>query len=286
MIFTRGSVRLLVVLYSINVFITFVLSQLGLVRHWWRNRRRVQRALRKLAVSGLGLILTSFILISMIVLKFFEGGWVTLLITGSLIVIAILVKRHYHSVGVQLRRLDALAARAEELIRASLADGAKKAKGKPVLDSTGKTAVLLVSGFNGTGLHTLLAIMRIFGGVFKNFVFLEIGVLDVGNFKGPQEVERLQLQVQNDLNRYVEFMNSEGFYAEAVAEIGVDPADEITRIVPTILERHPGAVFFGGQLLFLKESVFDRLLHNQLVFTIQRRLHRKGIPFVILPIYV
>jgi amino acid transporter len=286
MIFTRGSVRLLVVLYSINVFITFVLSQLGLVRHWWRNRHRVQRWLRRLLISGVGLILTSFILVSMVVLKFFEGGWATLLITGSLIVIAILVRRHYHSVGVQLRRLDALAARAEELIRESLADGTRKAKGKPELDPTGKTAVLLVSGFNGTGLHTLLAIMRIFGGVFKNFVFLEIGVLDVGNFKGPQEVERLHTQVRKDLDRYVEFMNSEGFHAEAISEIGVDAADEITRIVPTILQRYPGAAFFGGQLLFLNESVFDRLLHNQLVFTIQRRLHRQGIPFVILPIYV
>ncbi|OHB65027.1 MAG: amino acid transporter [Planctomycetes bacterium RBG_13_62_9] len=286
MLFTKGSVRLLVVLYSINVFITFFLSQVGMVRHWWRNRGRAKTWKRKLMVCGVGLVLTAFILTSMIIVKFFEGGWVTLLITGTLIVIAILVKRHYHSVGLQLRRLDELAARAEALIRESVADDAKRAKGKPVLDPNAKTAVLLVSGFNGTGLHTLLAIMRLFGGVFKNFVFLEIGVLDVGNFKGPQEVERLHTQVQNDLDRYVEFMNSEGFYAEAIADIGVDAAEQITRIVPIILQRHPGAVFFGGKLLFLNESVFDRLLHNQLVFTIQKRLHRLGIPFVILPIYV
>ena len=61
---------------------------------------------------------------------------------------------------------------------------------------------------------------------------------------------------------------------------------EITRIVPTIIKKYPGAVFFGGKLLFLNETLINRLLHNQLVFTIQRRLHRLGIPFVILPIYV
>jgi amino acid transporter len=286
MIFTKGSVRLLVVLYSINVFITFVLSQLGLVRHWWRNRHRVGRWFHRLLISVVGLILTSFILISMIVLKFFEGGWVTLLITGSLIVIAILVRRHYQKVAIQLRRLDELAERAESYIQQSAAKEGGEPKGKPAFDPRAKTAVLLVSGFNGTGLHTLLAIMRVFGGVFKNFVFVEVGQLDVGTFKGPQEVERLALRVQQDLNRYAELMNKEGFYAEAVSDIGVDVADKIMEIVPTLTKKFPGAVFFGGKLLFLNETFINKLLHNQLVFTIQKRLHRLGIPFVILPIYV
>ena len=282
---TGGSVRLLVVLYSINVFITFSLSQLGMVRHWWRDRDRTKSWLNKLLINGVGLVLTAFILITMVTVKFFEGGWVTLLITGTLIVFAILVKRHYKKIGVQLRRLDELAERAESYVRQSVPKGAEGGAG-PVFDPKAKTAVLLVSGFNGTGLHTLLAIMRLFGGVFRNFVFLEIGTLDVGNFKGPQEVEHLQAQVQNDLNRYVELMKKEGFYAEAVWDIGVDAAEQITQIVPTIIERYPGAVFFGGKLLFLNETLLNRLLHNQLVFTIQKRLHRLGIPFVILPIYV
>ncbi len=282
---TGGSVRLLVVLYSINVFITFCLSQLGMVRHWWLDRHQTKSWLHKLLINGFGLILTTFILVSMVTVKFFEGGWVTLLITGTLIVFAILVKRHYKKIAVQLRRLDELAERAESYVRQSAPKGGEGAAG-PVFDPKAKTAVLLVSGFNGTGLHTLLAIMRLFGGIFRNFVFLEIGTLDVGNFKGPQEIERLQAQVQNDLNRYVELMKKEGYYAEAVWDIGVDAAEQITRIVPSIIERYPGAVFFGGKLLFLNETLLNRLLHNQLVFTIQKRLHRLGIPFVILPIYV
>ncbi len=283
MILTKGSVRLLVVLYSINVFITFFLSQLGMVRHWWRDRHVTKSWFNKLSINGIGLVLTAFILISMVVVKFFEGGWVTLLITGTLVVFAILVKRHYGKIAVQLRRLDELAERAESYVRQSAPKGGE---GGPVFDPGAKTAVLLVSGFNGTGLHTLLAIMRLFGGVFRNFVFLEIGTLDVGNFKGPREVEHLQTQVQKDLNRYVELMKKEGFYAEAVWDIGVDAAEKITQIVPTIIQRYPGAVFFGGKLLFLNETLINRLLHNQLVFTIQKRLHRLGIPFVILPIYV
>jgi amino acid transporter len=286
MVVTEGSVRLLVVLYSINVFITFSLSQLGMVRHWWRDRGRTKGWVGKLLINGVGLVLTGFILVSMIMFKFFEGGWVTLLITGTLIVLAILVRRHYETVAQQLRRLDELAERAESYVQESSAQETGEPESKPAFDPKAKTAVLLVSGFNGTGLHTLLAIMRLFGGTFKNFVFLEIGQLDVGSFKGPEEVEHLHAQVLNDLNRYVNLMSREGFYAEPVADIGVDAAEQITRIVPTIIKKYPGAVFFGGKLLFLNESLINRLLHNQLVFTIQRRLHRLGIPFVILPIYV
>jgi amino acid transporter len=283
---TGGSVAFLVVLYSINVFITFTLSQLGMVRHWWLDRRRARNWLGKLAINGVGLVLTTFILISMVAFKFFEGGWVTLLITGTLIVLAVLVRRHYQAVGQQLRRLDELAERAESYIQQSAAKDTERAKGKPAFDSRAKTAVLLVSGFNGTGLHTLLAIMRLFGNTFRNFVFLEIGQLDVGTFKGPQEIEHLQKRVQSDLDRYVSLMNKEGFYAEALWDIGVDTAELITRLVPTIVKKYPGAVFFGGKLLFLNETLNNKLLHNQLVFTIQKRLHRLGIPFVILPIYV
>jgi hypothetical protein len=222
----------------------------------------------------------------MLIFKFFEGGWATLLITGTLIAIAILVKRHYEKVRAQLRRLDELAARAEQLIHQSAAKGGGHAHGEPAFDPRARTGVMLVSGFNGTGLHTLLAVMRLFGGIFRNFIFLEIGALDVGNFKGPQEVEHLQTQVESDVRRYVELMKQEGFYAEAIAEIGVDPVDEVTRLAPSIVKRYPGAVFFGGKLLFADESVFYRLLHNQLVFSVQRRLHRQGIPFVILPLRV
>ena len=81
----RGSVDFLVVLYSINVFITFSLSQLGMVRHWWAERRNTGNWLRKLSINGVGLILTLFILVSLSFIKFFEGGWMTLAVTGALV---------------------------------------------------------------------------------------------------------------------------------------------------------------------------------------------------------
>src|SRR5659263_712166 len=55
---TQGSVKLLIVLYSIAVFITFLLSQAGMVRHWWESRTKIKNWKKKLVINGIGLILT------------------------------------------------------------------------------------------------------------------------------------------------------------------------------------------------------------------------------------
>jgi len=283
MFFTGGSVQLLVILYSINVFITFVLSQLGMVRHWWMSRSVVKAWYRKLFVNGIGLVLTASILISMIIFKFFEGGWVTLLITSILIASAIFIKRHYYKTIKILHRLNSLVSAAEA--EASVKP-ANKAVGEIKFDPKAKTAVLLASGFNGMGLHTLFGIMRLFGGAFKNFVFVEIGVVDTGNFKGAQELDHLQAKVNNDLGRYAALVNKSGFYAKAFSAMGVDVIEEVDKLSPKILEEFPNAVFFGGQLVFPEDSFILRMLHNHTVFTLQKRLYRQGTPFVILPIRV
>ena len=88
---SHGSVTLLVVLYSINVFLTFSLSLLGLSVHWWRDRRSVRSWKSKLALSLLGLSVTASILLVTLVEKFSEGGWVTVLITGLVVVLCLLI---------------------------------------------------------------------------------------------------------------------------------------------------------------------------------------------------
>src|SRR5471032_634636 len=76
-VFASGDlVNTLVVLYSINVFITFSLSQLGMVRHWWSDRAHTADWKKKMFINGFGLLLTGGILISLCIVKFFEGGWI------------------------------------------------------------------------------------------------------------------------------------------------------------------------------------------------------------------
>src|SRR5262249_16000524 len=77
LIITHGDVSVLVVLYSINVFLTFSLTMTGLCVHWWKNRKKGKWLLR-FCISGVGLIVTSNILVITTVEKFHNGGWLTL----------------------------------------------------------------------------------------------------------------------------------------------------------------------------------------------------------------
>ncbi len=282
MLLTQGVVSFLVVLYSINVFVTFVLSQLGMVRHWWLERRSAGKWRKKLLINAFGLILTTFILLSVVVIKFHEGGWITILVTGSLIAVAMLIKRHYRDTARLLLRLRSLVHAAETSAGNSPVEAAPAQK----FDPQAKTAVLFVNGFNGLGLHTLLHVMRLFGETFKNFVFVQVGVIDAGNFKGEAELEGLQASAKGEVARYVDFVKREGYYAKGYSSIGIDVVDEIEKTVPKLLERFPNMVCFGGQVVFPRDSLFTRWLHNYTVFAIQRTFYQQGIPFVILPIRV
>lgn len=286
MLYSAGSVRFLVVLYSINVFVTFSLSQLGMVRHWWQVRRTDRKWLHGLAINTTGLILTTFILVSVVIIKFQEGGWFTIFITGSLVVLAVKIKRHYNNTARLLAKFNTL------LDLESIEDmsGIRKRKPsgrkKPVYDAEGDTAVLYVNGFTGVGLHSLLAIIRMFRGKFKNFVFIQVGVVDSGTFKGHHELENLEAHTKQELERYVAFMAKHGYYAESRFSIGVEIVDASFDAAVDIMKKHKQAVFFAGQLVFPEDSFVTRLLHNYSAFALQRRFYRQGIPFMVLPMRV
>lgn len=286
MLVSRGAVNFLIVLYSINVFITFTLSQLGMVRHWWDKRKSGEKWVKKLIVNGIGLLLTSFILISVMILKFNEGGWITILITGLLVMTAFFIKRHYKKNYDTLKRLDIIV----ESAVLSGADIHEKVIAEesccPDFDPHAKTAAILVNGFNGLGLHTLFSVFRLFSGIYKNYIFVEVGPIDAGNFKGADEIGNLSDYVKRESGKYVQYMKEHGYYSEAFTSIGTDVVEEINKLVPQITEKFPDIVFFGGQLVFTKESLMDRWLHNYTVFAVQQNLYVHGIPFLILPIRV
>lgn len=277
LLFTHGSVTLLVVLYSINVFITFSLSQLGMVRHWWQVRTTENGWLHRLAINAIGLCLTSFILVVMIVQKFTEGGWITMVMTGVLVIFAFAVRKHYDEVRTQLKRMDFI-------LEAALAP--PQPGSKEFAPTSNRTAIFLVNGFNGLGLHTLFGAARLFGGGFKRIVFVSIGVVDAGNFKGADELDRLRAHVASEGKKYVDYINERGGNAEGVTSIGRDVLDELENIIPDLTHKYPNAVFFSGQLVFEKESLITRWLHNYTAFAIQRRLFLHGLPCAIVPMRV
>jgi amino acid transporter len=282
---SKGSVAFLVVLYSINVFITFTISQVGMVRHWWLARGKDTAWKRKMAINGIGLILTSFILMSVILLKFREGGWITLAITGVLVFLAMRIKRHYFRVALKLQkvRLNAYS-EIESLLGQRPCNGGVNRKIR--FDKNGRTAIILVSGFGGTGLYTFLRILENFKGVYSNFVFIRVGLLNSKIYRGTEELEQFKKQVKEDGKKYVAIANQFGLYGKSLWTIGTDPVNEVYRIVKKLRSRLSGAAFFGGQLVFSKTFYLSKLLHNHTIFSIQKRFFKFGIPIVIFPIRV
>jgi amino acid transporter len=276
LIYTGGAMKLLVVMYSINVFLTFTLSQLGMVRHWWQVRATEAHWRRRFLLASLGTAVTGGILIVTSVIKFTQGGWVTLAVTGTLVVLCFLVRAHYHRVRGVLKSLDDV-----------LSDlPMPERETAPELAPDGPTAVVLVESYAGLGIHTLLTVQRMFPRHFKNMVFVSVGLVDSGQFKGTESVQVLEQKVQGDLERYVELAQRMGYYAEYRYTLGTDLIEELEQICHDLQKEFRRSIVFAGQLVFQRETVFTRTLHHETAFSIQRRLQFAGIQVIILPIRV
>ena len=283
LLYTRGDVHLLVVMYSINVFVTFTLSNLAMLRLSLRERREVRGSGRAQLVHGLALAVCTTILMVTIFEKFGAGGWVTLLATAGVVALAGAVRTHYRRVGRKLRDLDAalapLANGAPESPPASRADEA--------LSPEAATAVVLVGGYGGIGIHTLLQIERVFPKQFRQVVFVSAGIVDSGVFKGPEAIEALRERTRSDLERYVRLAHARlGWRADLDLVIGTDVVQELERLCREICLRFPRSVFFAGQLVFRRSSWWHRLLHNETAYAVQRRLQFAELPMVLMPIRV
>lgn len=277
---TGGSVRILVVLYSINVFITFALSQAGMVRHWWNEKRTEKRWLRRLAINGLGLIITMFILFSVVTIKFKEGGWITIIITSILILSVSWIKKHYSYSDKLIQRMDK---KMLHIVDDIYACNNNIEVIKPVFDKNARTAVICVSGYNGLGIQTFFKVREEFR-EYKNIVFLEVGIVDSGNFKGSSELENLEASVIQNLEKYKRLSEHFGYYTEYDYSIGTDVADEIKELSKKVVSKYSNAIFFIGQFIIPKATALQRLLHNQTQIAIHNRLSHKGFIMVMVPI--
>jgi K+ transporter len=278
LLYTEGRVNLLVVMYSINVFLTFTLSQLGMCRHWWEVRRTEAIWLRKLCVNGLGLLLTGTILIVTVTIKFGEGGWVTLLVTFCFISLCTFIHSHYARVRRALKRLD------DTLLTIPFQPNLKEPV--PSKNPTAPTAAIIVRDFDGVAVHALLTIPRLFPNHFKNVVFISVGVIDSGQFKGQKEIENLRRAKEEDLKSFVEFANCLGWYAEYRYSLGVDLMAELEELCTAVVQDFPRSVFFSGKLVFQEENAVSRFLHNHTPATLQQKLQFAGLDMMILPIRI
>jgi amino acid transporter len=277
LLITEAKVEMLVVLYAINVFLTFTLSQLGMCVHWLQSRQSDRRWMHKLMINGLGCVFTGAILVVTTTLKFWDGGWITVLMTGGVIAFCMLVRDHYTRVTRALERLEV------DIVPQIYA---AEPKAKQEFDPNAPTAVILVSGFNGLGLSTIVSLQRLFGYQFRNVVFVSVGEVDSGLFKSHEEVTALERSLADDLEEYSRFASSLGFHSEVRLGLGTDVVLELRRLCLQTVREYQNSVFFAGKLVFERDTFFNRFLHNQTALEIQQWLQFHGLSLVILPVRV
>ena len=103
-----AEVTRLIQLYIVGVFVSFNLSQLGMIRHWTRHLRtekdpaRRRRMQQSRAINAIGLTFTAVVLVIVLITKFFAGAWIAILAMASFFLIMKGISRHYHNVALEL----------------------------------------------------------------------------------------------------------------------------------------------------------------------------------------
>jgi len=280
LVYTRGNVGHLVVMYSINVFLTFSLSMLAMLRFWHQHRKARREWRSRLALFAAGLVLCVTILGTTTYEKFAEGGWVTVVITLAVIGLCFVIRRHYRTVNAELDKLY------HELGDLPHTTSARPLADVGLVDPQKPTAAVLVGSYGGVGIHTVLNVFRSFPGHFKGLVFVTVGVIDSGEFKGEHAVEELTRRTEEMLARYVSFAAGLGVPAIARMAIGTEAVAEAEKLCLEVAHEFPRVVFFAGKMIFQQERWYHRLLHNETALAVEKRLRWVGKTMVTLPIRV
>ena len=283
--YTDGAVSKLVVMYSINVFVTFSLSNIGMSRFWIRQRKQDATWSRHLPAHILAAGLCLVILGITVFEKFREGGWLTLVITAGVTALSFLIRRHYDLVVRAIRRLD------EELPdpvdgphAAGLYGAAAQRTAPHPPEVTAPVAIVFVGGYGGLGRQALLTLQRMFPHHFRGIVFASVAVVDSDSFKGANEIEALEQRTRQSLAAYERFAAALGVWSSSACAVGTEVAVEAERLVIELRARYPSALVVAGQIIFEEDTFWNRLLHNETAFLIQRRLQHRGVPMIVLPV--
>ena len=95
-----GDTHALIPLYAVGVFISFTLSQAGMVRHWWRHGGPGWR--HRLVINGVGALTTGLVAVVIAVTKFTHGAWIVVLVIPILVASFVAMRRHYDDVALGL----------------------------------------------------------------------------------------------------------------------------------------------------------------------------------------
>lgn len=275
LLWTNGNVTKLVILYSTSVFLTFTMSLFGLTRYWWTGRKSKARNWPfRLFLSVVGLIVCIFILVTIVVAKFTQGGWLTIVINGTVITLCILMRRHYKSIKKLVLKLD----------RTFTFSVSPVEDFKLSIDTDQPTAVFFVGTSIGETMHTLLWAQRMFPNHFKNFIFISVGVVNVDTYESDKALKSMQKKVSKRLQYFVNYSEQNGIPAKAYCDYGTDHIEKLVNIAEQVKQEFKDPIFFAARMVLKHENWLTRLLHNETPVSLQRSLHMQGMQMIILPV--
>jgi amino acid transporter len=275
---TDARVDVLVVLYSINVFITFSLSMLGLCVYWLRNRHKHKHWLRKLCLAAIGFVMTSTILVITVIEKYSSGGWLTLLVTTGVVVMGYVIHKSYARINDKLEGANkATADEMQQTVASPVHHVNIREPGAP-------TAVFVIDEHNiAGGLYCMKWVKETMPNVYKNFIFVSVGEVVVNTYDETFLWDALRSRVRGVLKMFVSYSRKQGVPAISYLAFGTDIVEKITDLTKKIQADFPHAVFFTSKYIFLHENIFTRFLYNETSYIIQRRLHNLGCNMIVVP---
>lgn len=278
LLFTGGQVHSLVVLYSINVFLTFSLSLTGLTRYNLTHRREMKfgQWLSRTMIAGIALVVAVSILITLFVAKFSQGAWVAVVVALMLAACGYWVRDHY-------RRFDASMDKTfdELLMRdpAAAVDIPKPAKMK-------RPVGIVTGPHGGAGLHALMHAQRLFRGQFDSVIIISAGEVDAEAYGGHEALDRLKNQVGERCAKIVAWSRDHGMPAKVYTGFSTDAVETLQELCLKAREDHPNVVFVATRPMTRPHGWASTLLHGGTALSLQRRLHGHDAPLIVLPMRV
>jgi amino acid transporter len=279
LLFTGGQVHSLVVLYSINVFLTFSLSLLGLTRYnltLRRDSRLGGRWLVKTLIGIIALIVAVSILVTLFLAKFSQGAWVAVVVALLLAACGWWVRDHY-------RRFDKSMDRTfDDLLLRDPAAAVEIPKGARM-----KRPVGIVTGAHGgAGLHALMHAQRLFRGQFDSVIIISAGEVDAEAYGGHEALERLKQQVGERCAQIVAWSRDHGMPAKVYTGFSTDAVETLEELCLKVRADYPNVVFVATRPMTRPHGWASTLLHGGTALSLQRRLHGHDAPLIVLPMRV
>lgn len=242
-----GKTHSLVPLYATGVFISFTLSQVGMLARWLRQRGPGWR--HKAVINGIGAVMTIITVLIIVYSKFLEGAWIALLLMAVLILLMKITSKHYKDVARQLRLEPDEVQEESDLIELQ------------------KHTIVIVSSLNKASLKAINYARRLAND--KNITAFNVSIdPEQGKtLKSNWKKYHIPIPLVIKYSPYREIVGPLHQYLES-EEHASEPGDMITVVMPQ----------------FIVNSPWKNIFHNQTAYTIRQNLmHDRHIAVITVP---